>query len=469
MTWRNIPIACLVLLLTVPLSSAWPAQTAAPMYALTITPANPTTKDILVLKLVGTWPNNCPSNKLKLTLEGNDINIDMLLPGAEDGSTPACKAIKTDWQATAAIGPLAAGTYRIYARGVSYTQTGGYAKLAEVQVQLASTAPADPNTGSGQKPEGPALDPKNPEPPSTTTGQKPGEVAAPDGMKKLALGVSVILMDDSLAKECGLQPGQCGIVIAGEGLGHTGMLLVSWDFYEQGLQEACQDGEGMPLAYPQTSARWIDTRTVRLAMRVDMCGTLGNGQGECILFRADDGQTYNFVGGNALSEQIGATGQFHVGDHVRVRGLLQVAGLRTDLASLCPGQQGDIHCPILTLWEPPESKVGSPCTSDKLTVDLGHNQVRLWRDPKCPGGKHNLSGVTTVGIVFGRRALLSVKVTPDPGVGGTWKAQLSVEEVNANQWTNVKVSVNVDRIDVSSLPAGKDVVLAKVIFESIPQ
>ena len=49
----------------------------------------------------------------------------MLLPGAEDGNTPVSKAIKPDWQATAAIGPLAPGTYKVYARGVSHTQTRG--------------------------------------------------------------------------------------------------------------------------------------------------------------------------------------------------------------------------------------------------------------------------------------------------------------------------------------------------------
>ncbi len=471
MKWRSVPIACLALLLAAPLSSVLPAQTAAPLYALTVSPANPTTKDVLALKLAGTWPDNCPPNKLKVTLQDNNIDIDLLLPGAEDGNTPVCKVIKTAWQATATIGPLAAGTYRIYARGVSHTQTGGYAKLAEIQVQAASTAPTDPNTGSGQKPDErqPAPDPNSSEPPSATTGQEPGEVAAPDGMKKLGLGVRVVLMDDSLVKECGLQPGQCGTVVACEGLGHAGMLLVTWDFYGRGSHDACKDEEGMPLAYPQKSARWIDTKTVRLAMGVDKFGTLSQGQGECILFEAEDGQTYNLVGGDTLNEQISSTGQFHIGDHVRVRGLLQVAGLRADLASLCPRQQGDIHCPILALWEPPEPKVSSPCTSDKLTVDLSHNQVRLWRDPKCPGGKHTLSGVTTVGVSSSRHARLSAKVTPNSGVGGTWKASLSVDEVNANQWTDVKVHVDVDGIDVSNIPVGKDVVLAKVIFEIIPQ
>jgi hypothetical protein len=466
---RSVPMACLVLWLMTPLLSTLPAQTAAPMYTLTVTPAHPTTKDVLTLTLTGTWPNTCPPNKLKVTLDGSSINMDLLLPGAEDGSTPVCKVIKTDWQLTATTGPLAAGTYRIYARGVSYTQTGGYAKLTEIQVQAASAAPTDPNIGSGPKPAEPAPDPKSPQPPSTTDGQKPGEMAAPDGMKKLVPGVWVVLMDDSLAKEYGLQPGQRGTVIAKEGLGHAGMVLVTWDFNEQGVPQACKDEEGLPLAYPYKSARWIDTRTVRLAIGLDRCGTLGQGQSGYILFRAEDGQTYNLVGGNALSEQISATGQFHLGDHVRVRGLLQVAGLRTDLASLCPSQQGDLYCPILTFWEPPEPKVSSPCTSDKLTVDLGHNQVRFWRDPKCPGGKHSLSGTTTVGISSPRRARLSVKVTPNAGVGGAWKASPSVEEASANQWTDVTVRVDVDGIDVSNIATSKDVVLAKIIFETIPQ
>ncbi len=471
MKGRNVPIACLMLLLTASLSSILPAQTAAPMYALTVTPANPTTKDVLTLKLAGTWPNTCPPNKLKVTLQEDTIDIDMLLPGAEDGSTPVCKVIKTDWQATATIGPLAAGTYRIYTRGVSYTQTGGYAKLAEIRVQAPSAAPTDPNTGSGQKPDEhkPAPDPNNSEPPSTTTGQKTGEMAALDGMKKLALGVRVVLMDEGLVKECGLQPGQCGTVLACEGPGHTGMVLVTWDFYGQGVQEACNDEEGMPVAYPQKSARWIDTKTIRLAIGADQRGTLSEGQGKYTLFQAEDGRTYNLIGGTALNEAIGSTGQFHLGDHVRVRGLLQVTGLRTDLASLCPRQQGDIHCPILTLWEPPEPKVSSPCPGDKFTVDLGHNEVRLCRGPKCSGGKHNLSGVGTIGITSTRPARLSVKVTPNSGVSGTWNTSLSPDEVNAKQWTDVKVRVDVDGIDVSNIPTGQDVVVARVILEIIQQ
>ncbi len=468
MKW-SVTIARSVLLLMTPLLATVSAQTAAPMYTLTVTPAHPAAKDVLTLTLTGTWPNSCPPNKLKVTLAGSSINIDLLLPGAEDGSTPVCKVIKTDWQLMATIGPLAVGTYRIYARGVSYTQTGGYAKLGEIQVQAASAAPTDPNTGSGPKPDEPAPDPKSPQPPSAISGQKPGEMAAPDGMKKLVPGVWVVLMDDSLVKECGLQPGQRGTVVAREGLGHAGMVLVTWDFYEQGVPQACQDEEGLPLAYPHKSARWIDTGTVRLAIGLDRCGTLGQGQSGYFLFRAEDGQTYNLVGGDALSEQISATGQFHIGDHVRVRGLLQVAGLRTGPASLCPSQQGDLYCPILTFWEPPEPKVSSPCTSDKLTVDLGHNQVRLWRDPKCLGGKHTLSGTTTIGVISPRRALLSVKVTADSGVGGAWKAGLSVNEANANQWTDVTVRVEVDGIDVSNITAGKDVVLARIVFESIPQ
>jgi hypothetical protein len=465
---REIYIACLALLLTASMSAVIRAQTAPPAYTLSVTPANPTSQDTLTLKLAGTWPDNCPPNKLKVSLQDGNINIDMLLPGAEDGNVPVSKAIKTDWQGTATIGPLAPGTYPIYARGVSFTQTGGYVKIGEIQVQSAPAGQTDPNAGSGQKPgeSKPAVDPNSSKQPGTGAGQKPAEMAAPDWMEALVQGIGVVLMDDSLAKDFTLRAGQCGTVVGCDDPGHAGMILVTWPFYGQGIHDACKDADGVPVAYPLKSAQWMDPKGVRLAVCFNTSGTLSEGQGGCVLFKAQDGRVYNLVDANSLNEQIGPKGQFHFGDYVRVQGLLQVTGLRTNRASLCPKQRGDIYCPILSLCPPPEPKVCGPCPGDKLIVDTGHNQVRLIRDPKCPGGKHTLSGVTTVGIVTSNRTALEVTVTACPGVGGTWKASLSIDDTSSDQWTTVKVYVDVEGIDLSDIPAGKEIVVAKVVFST---
>ena len=327
MKWRKMHAICLALLLTASLSSALLAQTTQPAYTLTVTPASPTSQDVITLKLAGTWPDNCPPNKLKVTLQDGNIDIDMLLPGAEDGNVPVSKAIPTAWQQTATIGPLAAGTYGIYGRGVSHTQTGGYVKLGTVQVVAAPAGQTNPGTGNGQtggsQPSSgskTAPEPNTPKQPSATATPKSGELAAPDGMKNLALGVLVVLLDDVLAADCCLQAGQCGTVVACEGPGHAGMVLVTWPFYGRGVNDACKNEEGTSVAYPLMSARWMDTKTVRLALGFDQSGVLSKGQGDAILFTSQDGPIYNLIGANSLNEKIAATGQFHLGDHVRVPG-----------------------------------------------------------------------------------------------------------------------------------------------------
>jgi hypothetical protein len=362
------------------------------------------------------------------------------------------------------------GTYNVYARGVSYTQAGGYVKLATISVQAAPAGPpTDTNTGSGQKSDGskPATDPNTSKQTSSTTTattQKSGELAAPNGMKELALGVVVVLMDDSLVKECGLQAGQCGTIVACEGPGHTGMVLVSWPFFSRGVQDACKDDDGMPVAYPLKSARWIDTKTIPLGLCFDECGVLTKGQGGVILLKVDDSHMYNLIGADALNEQVSAAGRFHIGDHVRTRGLRQIAGLRTNAASGCPRQQGDVYGPVLTFTAGPEEKTHDQCPGDKLLLDFVNHQVWLYRDPACPGGKHRLTGTTSLSITTGWISALEATVYPCPGVGGTWKASLSVDQTARETPTTVKIYVDVDDIDLTNMPAGKQTLVAQLFF-----
>jgi len=436
-------VAYLTLAFTAALSAVLWAETTEPAYTLSYTPENPTTKDVITLKFAGTWPDNRPPYKLKVTLEGKNIRVDMLLPGAEDGKVPVGKTIKTPWQGTATVGPLAAGTYSIYVRGVSYTQTGGYVRIGEIKVEAAPTGQTNPVPEAEKKPAD-------------------GTVTEP--LDYLKQGVGVVLMDDMLAREFELRTGRCGTVLAYDSPGHAGMVLVSWPFFGRGDNAACQDAEGMPLAYPIHSAVWIDTKTVPLAVHFDQRGTLSQGEGGCFLLKTEEGPVYNLLGAKLLNEQIGPNGQFHVEDHVRVQGLLQVTGCRSVLASLSPKQKGDVYYPILLLCPPPEPKPCGPCPGDKLLVDAGHNQVWLYRDTKCPGGKHTLTGTTTVGLVTSYRTALEVKVTPEPGIGGTWKASLSVDQTSSGQWTVVKVYVDVNGIDLTKIPAGEKTLVAKVFF-----
>jgi len=476
---RKVHGICLALLLMASLPAVIEAEVVLSAYTLGITPANPTSQDIVTLKLSGTWSDNCPPYKVKVEVKEDCIYLDMLMPGAEDGVVSTCKAIKTDWQLTATVGPFTPGTYKVYARGVSFTQAGGFAKIGTFQVQAptagqTSNPPTGTGAGEGQKPSEPVptvpanpAPPTNPTPtptptPSTGTTPKSGKAPVVVRMNDLAPGVCVILMDDTLAKSYELRRGQCGTIVGREGPGHTGMVLVAWHFYGRGIHDACKDADGGPVGYPLKSARWMDTKAIRLAICFNGRGALTKGQGECVLLKAEDGQVYNLVGADLLNEQISPTGQFHWGDRVRVQGSLQVTGPRSDLACLCPQQQGDIHCPILTLAAPREPAMADACSCDKLTVDMGRRQVRLKRDLQCPGGRHLLTGYAYVGVVTDYPATLSATVVPYPRVGGTWKASVSCDDVDAGQEALVKIYVDVEGIDLSSKPAGQETVVAEI-------
>jgi len=333
------------------------------------------------------------------------------------------------------------------------------------------------------------------------------------------------------------------------------MVLVSWHFFGWGLDERCTDGDGAPIAYPAQWAQWVDTREVRLAVCFDECGTLRQGQGECVLLETQDGRTFNLLGADRLSEKIGPAGQFHFGDRVRVWGLLQVTGRRPDSACFCPLQEGDVYGVIVMLNVPPRDDCegrfepgdrvvllvdappgpdGKPmtalhcgaqgtvvyhdsarpqagifvswdgftkglnaddycpapsppcppgsgwpvrcdqigpcnegraaCLGDRLTVDLSNHQVWLTRGPQCPGGKHTLTGYAYIGIGSSSELAVSANVTPCPGIGGKWKTSLSVDWVPAEEWTSIKVFVDVENIDLSDIPAGKDVLAAGIVM-----
>ena len=97
-------------------------------------------------------------------------------------------------------------------------------------------------------------------------------------------------------------------------------------------------------------------------------------------------------------------------------------------------------------------------------MDLRQNQVRLYRGPQSPGGKYRMTGTTSFGIQTSNKTALEVSVTPCSGVGGTWKGSLSVDKTDNDVWTVVQVYVDVDGIDLTNMPAGKEIVVAQVLI-----
>ena len=58
MRWRTMPTLCLTLLLLASTPPALVAQAAQPAHTLSVTPASPTSQDVITLKLAGIWPDN---------------------------------------------------------------------------------------------------------------------------------------------------------------------------------------------------------------------------------------------------------------------------------------------------------------------------------------------------------------------------------------------------------------------------
>ncbi|MCU0916595.1 MAG: hypothetical protein MUC88_18845 [Planctomycetes bacterium] len=144
----------------------------------------------------------------------------------------------------------------------------------------------------------------------------------------------------------------------------------------------------MPVAYPLKSATWVNIRTVRLALCFNRCGTLCKTQDECTGLKMEDGKTYNLIGGDALNEKIGPTGQFHFDDRVRVQGLLQVRGPRHDAARDYEERYGDVHGPIIVICIPPKEDPDKDCPEDCAGKFKARDRVKLLvSDPPGPDGK----------------------------------------------------------------------------------
>lgn len=110
---------------------------------------------------------------------------------------------------------------------------------------------------------------------------------------------------------------------------------------------------------------------------------------------------------------------------------------------------------------------GPLCPNDNLTVSFGSSGVRLIRDPLCPTTPRDFSGCTTVTIQANFRAQLSLQVTPQPGITGTWTGTITPNIVPAGQ-TSVQVCVNATGVDLGNIPIGQDVQVAAISVAAVP-
>jgi len=436
---KELCMICLTVLATT--AAAQGPNVPSPLPAITVNPSpeNPTAADILILNLSGTWPDAAIPEKFDASVRDERfadcgragcIHIDMVLPGYEDCNASPYAEVPTDWKTDVTIGLLSPGEYAVFARAMGCAQIGPYKQIGEVRVGLAVAAPKE-----------------NPSDPL-----KPGAL--------------VVLLDETLS---GLQTGQSGVVVCCDSADYSGATMVSFFLYGQGTHDTYDSADAASMSLPMASARWIDTSVTALGVSVNQCGTLREGELGCVLFDADDGQTYNLVGADMLNSAVGPAGQFDFGDRVRVHGALQITGPRTAVADLCPEQNGDIHGALLT----PCGLVGAlgACPGNELLFEpTGYCtwRILLRRDPACSAISQTFSGCTTIAIDASacNDADLCTTATPLPGVGGTWDATFTPLS-QATDPGVFEVCVSAKGLNLADIPIGPDVEVGRLVFDII--
>ena len=76
-----------------------------------IVPAHPNSSDTVTITLKGDWPDTCIPTGSSVSLQGNNIFIDVMVHGQG-----GCLTINTPWEQTQTVGPLAPGLYIVWAR-----------------------------------------------------------------------------------------------------------------------------------------------------------------------------------------------------------------------------------------------------------------------------------------------------------------------------------------------------------------
>lgn len=291
---------------------------AAPSFE--VSPANPTSLDVVSITLSGTWGNSCVPEQMTLSvMPGDSLWIDVFLPGWDAQSpdeVPVCLMVLTDWSLTNMTGPLAPGTYHVYARYIRYQDQGTYEWVGQFQVT---------DVGGG----------------STTPGL-------------FAPGQRVVLLEDAPPGGVGLKAGHVGTVICCDSPDCAGSVLVSWDLWTDGSADAKSCVGTIPEFWPPNSILWVNPQEVAIGSDFSSCGTIRKGLEGCVLFDTGNGKTYNVLGGGALAARLSdPAGRIGFGDYVRVRGLLHVEPSDSDTVRICPRQDGDIYHPIVSLCAGP--------------------------------------------------------------------------------------------------------------------
>jgi len=90
---------------------AWGQWWWPPTGGLEVSPACRAPITPVSLKVSGNWPDNCIPNYSSAVVNGNDVDLFTV----RDPPPGICLSVITAWQRTEVVGPLAAGSYTVYA------------------------------------------------------------------------------------------------------------------------------------------------------------------------------------------------------------------------------------------------------------------------------------------------------------------------------------------------------------------
>jgi hypothetical protein len=307
------------MLLAVSVQAEVPIPNPLPAFDFAFSPANPTSQDIVDLSISGLWPNTCVPNGTNVFVNGDAIEVRLLLPGALDCNEPICTPVLSAFGVTAGVGPLAPNVYNVFVRVVSCREATDTLSVGSFRVGLPVGEPNEPNE--------------------------------PNEPREVRPGTCLVLLQDVNDNGVALRAGQAGMVVCCDSADCSGRLLVSWFMVTQGPGSTDDCNVAMPRAMQPGTATWVDPNRVGLGICFDRCGTLGQNDEGCFTLTTDDRQVFLLVAGSWLPRFLGPDAEFELGDRVRVQGLINLKRPAGAFFA-CREQNGDIFNPLITPCAP---------------------------------------------------------------------------------------------------------------------
>lgn len=495
-----------------------------PDITIQVSPEDPGPSDALSLTLAGTWPDSCVPQGLDISvIEGDSIWISLLLPGWDtkgECKAQVCLEVLTEWEQTSVLQALPTGDYDVFVRGVACQEYGTYELLTVLSI----------GTGQGHlvanlfKP-GERVVLLQDDPPGGL-GLKTGHGGtviccdAPDCLGNILVSWdlwtqgkadpslcindvttyyppnSVIWVDPtevlvgSVFDQCGtIRRGLEGCVHFEADDGKTYNLVATGDL---SVALGTDDEAGFD---DRVRVQGVLNTTVPAPDVIRICPQW-------------DGDIYHpIVSSCPVVELYCCDEEYQPGDRVVLLVDNPTGPDGRAAANLYAEMEGTVICcnaedpqfPIYVSWDnwTYGSDQDAPCPNpimnhpegsgrsmacvqiaparteppidppDDITIGLGTNALGLVLVGPSTGGGYTYSGCVDLLIELNFRALITVEVTPAPGIGGNWSGTLDPNIIGPGE-EEVELCVEVQNLDISNLPAGQNIQVATVTLYAQP-